>query len=146
MQEPVNLAGLGASLAINAHQMPKILEISIRVGDDYDPLCGLSRELRFIAGNNILEDLRLDVVIPNSYSYPNDTEDWSDFDSVLTESGSFPRLYRVWLDILWHSGRDLIEQDAMLETLTEDKFPRLVESKEIQFNFRAEIQYENDSE
>ena len=146
MYEPVDLAGLGASLAINTHRTLETLEINIRVGDDYDPLCGLNSELRFIAGNNILEGLGLDVAIPNSYSYPDDTEDWSVFDSVLTESGAFPRLHRVWLGISWHSGRDLIEQDAMLEILTEDKFPRLVESKEIQFNFRAEIQYDNDSE
>ena len=144
MQEPVNLAGLGASLAINAHRMLKLLELGIRVGDDYDPLCGLSRELRFIAGNNILEHLALDVVIPNNYSYPNDPEDWSVFDSVLTESGAFPMLHRVSVDISWHSGRDLIEQDAMLEILKEDKFPRLVESKEVQFNFCAEVQYDND--
>ena len=139
MQEPVKLTGLGASLAINAHRMPKRLEISIRVGDDYGPLCGLSRELRFIAGNNILENLGLIVVISNSYPYPTEPEDWSDFDSVLTESGAFPMLHQVSIGIWWRPGRDLIEQEAMLEIFKEDKFPGLVESKAVEFDLFVEI-------
>ena len=64
MDWPVELAGLGASLAINAYRTLKLLALSITVvGDNYDPLCGLSRELRFIAENNILEELELDVVV-----------------------------------------------------------------------------------
>jgi hypothetical protein len=108
---PVGLAGLGASLAINAYRTLKSLELSItvRVGDDYDPLCGLSRELRFIAGNNILEELELDVVVQADASCRTDSEDWSAFDSVLTESGAFPMLHRVFgrnlVVFIWHGRR-----------------------------------------
>ena len=45
----VELAGLGASLAINNYRTLVLLELSITVGGNvYDPLRGLSFELRFI--------------------------------------------------------------------------------------------------
>ena len=31
--------------------------------DDHDPLCGLNRELKFLAGKNILEELELNVTV-----------------------------------------------------------------------------------
>jgi len=140
---PVGLAALGASLAINAYRTLKLLALSITVvGDNYDPLCGLGRELRFIAGNNILEELELDVVVQADASCRTESEDWSAFDSVLTESGVFPMLHRVSVEIWWYSdGRDVDDEDAILESFKEEKFPRLVESKAVEFNFSAEIHY-----
>ena len=62
--KPVWLAGLGASLAINSYRTLKFLNLSIIVeGDDCNPLCGLSSELRFITGNNILDELKLFVMV-----------------------------------------------------------------------------------
>ena len=141
MDWPVQLAGLGASLAINAYRTLKFLELSITiVGDNYDPLCGLSRELRFIAGINILEELQLEVMVPNNFSYLNGSEDCSVFDSVLTESGAFPMLHRVSVEIWWFSkNREPSEQDTLVKSLKEDNFPRLAESKAVEFNFFVEI-------
>jgi len=134
--QAVGLEGLGASLAINAYRTLKSLILRITVvGDDHDPLCGLSRELRFIAGNNILEKLELVVAVQEDPSYRTESVDWSAFDSVLTESGAFPMLHRVSVKVWWYSAwRDLSEQDAVLESLTKAKFPRLVESKAMEFN------------
>ena len=144
MDWPVDLGGLGASLAINAHQTLKILALNINVvGDNYDPLCGLSRELRFIAENNVLEMLELDVVVQADTPCRTESEDWPAFDSVLTESGAFPRLGRVSVVIWWYSnGRvgDDLDED-LLGSLKEDKFPRLVESKTVEFKFSADIHY-----
>ena len=140
MVQPLELAGLGASLAINAYRTLKILEIGVTVvGDDHDPLCGLNRELRFIAGNNILEDLRLDVTLQQDVLCRAETEDWSAFDSMLTESGAFPMLRLVSVRIWWYSVfRNLSGQ---VESLKEDKFPQLVESKAVDFDFLSEIHY-----
>ena len=143
----MGLAGLGASLAVNAYRTLKLLDFSITVvGDHYDPLCGLNHELGFIAGNNIVEGLKLDVVVQDDASCRTESDDWSAFDSVLTKSGAFPMLRRVSVGILWYSVFDEDEesgwQDHVLESLKEDKFPRLVESKAVEFKFRAEIRYE----
>jgi hypothetical protein len=142
--QSLGFAGLGASLSINAYRTLKFLALGVNVaGNDYDPLCGLngsSRELRFIAGNNILEELALYVLVEDDASGRTESEDWSAFDSVLTESGAFPMLHRVSVVIWWCSAsRNLSEQVSLLESLKEDKFPRLAESKAVEFKFCAEI-------
>ena len=130
---PVKLAELGASLAINAYQTLKLLALKT---DFYfeshsDPLY-LSLELRFIPGNNIFEELELGVEVLGDASWLTEFEDWSAFDSVLTESGAFRMLHRVSVQILWHPiYRDLGKQEAILKSLKEDKFPRLLESKAV---------------
>jgi hypothetical protein len=138
--EPLQLAGLGASLALYTHRTLKFLELFITVvGDDHDPLCGLNRELRFIAGNNVLEELELYVVVQQDVPCRTESEDWSAFDSVMTESGAFPMLHRVLVEIWWYSAcRDVSERKAVFESLKEDKFPRLVKSKAVKFKFCAE--------
>ena len=145
MFQPLVLAGLGASLAINAYRTLKLLEFCVTVlGDDYNLLCGLNRELGFIAGNNILEVLGLYLVIEDDASCQNDSEDWSALDSVLTESGAFPMLHRVSVEIYWCSeseSTDISEQEKMSKILQEDKFPRLVKSKGVKFDFSAHFQY-----
>ena len=96
MVSPVILAGLGTSLAINLCRTLKSLVLDITfIGHDYDPLCGLSRELRFITANHILEELKLCVWVEDVTSFQAASEDWSAFDSVLAESGAFPMLHRV---------------------------------------------------
>jgi len=139
VDQPLELAGLGASLAINAYRTLKLLELFITVvGDDYIPLCGLNRGLRVIAGNNILEWLELNLVVESEEFRPTDFGDWPTFDSLLTESGAFPMLHRVSVGILWHSTfRDLREP---MKSLRAFKFPRLVESKAVEFIFRPEFQ------
>lgn len=61
-----------------------------------------------------------------------ESEDWDNFDSVMTESGSFPMLRRVSVEIWWRevSRRDLEDQE---DILTKDIFPRLVERNAVQF-------------
>ncbi|KIM37828.1 hypothetical protein M413DRAFT_30735 [Hebeloma cylindrosporum] len=102
MSWPVVLTGLGPSLAINAYRTLKFLELSIvRARDDYDPLCGLSHELTFISGINVLEKIVLDVVVQPETFCRTDSDDWSALDLVLTESGAFPMLHRVSVEIWW---------------------------------------------
>ena len=132
----MDLAGLGASLAINTYRTLKILELGLTVvGDDYDPLCGFDRELRFIAGNNILEELKLYLVVRDDATCRTESEDWSSFDSVLTESDAFPTLNRVLVDIYWCLSSRNPSERAVFESLKEDKFPRLLESKAVEFSF-----------
>ena len=140
--QPLQFAGMGASLAINTYLTLKCLDIYITVvGDDYDPLCGLNRELKFISGNNILEELKLYLVVQDDAPCRTESKDWSAFDSVLTESGAFPMLHRVLFEIWWYTaGRDISEQDAVLESLKEDKFPLLMKSKAVEFKFCAKIE------
>ena len=137
MVQPLELAGLGASLAINAYRTLKLLQVRFVVGDDYNPLCGLNRELKVIAGNNILEKLELDMVVNTDVSCRTDSEVWHTFDSVLTKSGAFPALRRVSVKFWWYT-TDVLDQDRV-ESVKEDKFPRLVESKTVEFTFRAEL-------
>ena len=144
MYKYVGLAGLGASLAINAYRTLKILRLSFPVGrDSYEPLCGVSRELRFIAGKNVLEMLELFVMVEDNASYKVISEEPSAFDSVLTESGAFPKLHRVSVEILWSLGCTwcLGDLNLLMGSLKENKFPRLVESKAVGFNFSSNVEY-----
>jgi hypothetical protein len=95
-----------------------------------------------IAGNNVLEELKMDLVVQLDSSCQTESEDWSAFDSALTESGAFPMLHRLSVKIRWHSLlRNLFGPGAVaavLESLKEDKFPRLVESEAVVFKFSTE--------
>ena len=141
MLQPLDLAGLGASLAINAYRTIKSLEFGVTVlEDDYDLLCGFNRELKFIAGNNILEKLRLYLEIEDETAFKTESEDWSTLDSVLTESRAFPMLHQVSVEISWWSeSMDISEREAMLESLKKDKFSRLMKSKAVKFDFSAKF-------
>ena len=143
MYKYVGLAGLGASLAINAYRTLKLLRLSIVVGgDSYEPLCGLSRELRFIAGKNILERLELFMMVEDDASFQIMSEEPSAFDSVLTESHAFPMLHRVEVAIWWYSeSMDLNGMSPVMENLKKNKFSRLVESKAVEFNFNTRNAY-----
>ena len=128
------LARLGESLAINSYRTLKFLNLII-TAEGHNPLCGLSRELRFITGNNILEELKLFVMV---IDHETGTEDWSALDSVLTDFGAFPILHRVSVDILWFRSMKLARDgmNLFIESFKKDNFPRLVESKAVKFNFR----------
>ena len=133
MVRPLGLAGLGATFAINAYRTLKILNLSFPfIGDNGDPLCGLSRELRFITGKNIIEKLELYVIAGFDESFQTESENWFEFDSVLTESGAFPMLHRVSVEIWWYPA---VDPNPDMESLKEEKCPRLVESKAVEFNF-----------
>ena len=130
------LAGLGESLAINSYRTLKFLNLDIIFTvEECDPLCGLSRELGFITGDNILEELKLYLVFKNNVT---ELEDWSAFDSMLTDSGAFPILHRVSVEISswlvpW---MDWDGMNLYIESFKKNKFPRLVESKAVEFNIR----------
>ncbi|KIM37826.1 hypothetical protein M413DRAFT_256753 [Hebeloma cylindrosporum] len=137
--KPVELTGLGASLAMNAYQTLKSLELRITiVGDDYDPLCGLSPELRFLARTNVLEKLELQLMVRGGVSCKTQSKDWSTFDSLLTQSGGFPMLHRVSVHILWRAQCEIVDDESRWENLQADKFPRLMESKAVEFDLSAE--------
>ena len=133
MPQRLELAGLGSSLAFNAYRTLKSLLFSLNIErDDRDLLCGIEHELRFLAGNNIIEILELDMVFLDEPSFQIDSEDWSALDSLLTESGGFPMLHRVSIELWWYSGST--------ECLNRDKFPRLVESKAVTLEFDFKCQ------
>ena len=135
MVQPLKLAGLGANLAKYSYRTLKFLELYVTVvGDDHDPLCGLNGELRHIAGNNVLEELEPNVVVQQDVPCRTESDDWSAFDSVLTEPGAFPMLHRVLVEFWWNSARrDQSAVGTLFESLKEDRFPRLVESKVVKF-------------
>ena len=142
MLQPLGLAGLGTSLAINAHRTLKLLEFGVTVLEDDYLLCGFDHELKFIAGNNILEALRLYLEIEDETSFQTESEleDWSSLDSVLTESGAFPMLRRVSIEISWWSeSMEISEREAILERLKEDKLPQLMKSKVVKFDLTAQF-------
>ena len=137
----VGLAGLGESLAINAYRTLESLKLNIPIRrDSYEPLCGLSCELRFIARKNILESLELFMMVEDDASFQILAEEPSAFDSMLSESGAFPVLHRVSVAISWYSeSMDLGGMKVAMESLRKDKFPRLIESKAVKFNFDSNL-------
>ena len=75
-----------------------------------------------------------------SSSYLTHFELWSAFDSMLTNSVAFPVLRRVSVELRWFSKYPNLsgsEHDAILKSLKENKFPRLVKSKAVEFIFSA---------
>ena len=144
--QPLGLAGLGASLTVNAYRTLKTLEFGVTVlGDEYGLLCGFNRELRFIAGNNILEVFILYLDIMDEPLFQTESEDWFALDSVLTESGAFPMLHRVSVEISWWSEDIKIsERKAFLESLKEDKLSRLMKSKAVKLDFSADFDDDDD--
>ncbi|KDR76686.1 hypothetical protein GALMADRAFT_139584 [Galerina marginata CBS 339.88] len=131
---PLDLAGLGTSLMVNAYRTLRSVALGIVVrGNDSERLCGLSGELRSLSGNNILQEFELNVVIAPGRT---ETEEWAAIDWLLTESGAFPMLHRVSIEIRWSSdGREVPAIDDILGSLTKERFPRLVESTVVEFNF-----------
>ncbi|KIM37827.1 hypothetical protein M413DRAFT_30734 [Hebeloma cylindrosporum] len=128
---PVQLTGLGASLASNAYRSLKYMNLRIfayskeEEEDSFYPLCGLNRELRSLAGNNVLEELELDVFAQSKPYQRDPSEDWSAFDSVLTESGMFPLLHQVSVEISWSTERFGSHEQHLIGC----EFPRLMESR-----------------
>ena len=71
-----------------------------------------------------------------------DSDDWSDLDVVLTYPGAFPMLRQVAVNLFWYSyERDEEEVEHLLNKLTEDRFPRLLERSAVQFKFREQHEY-----
>ena len=73
--------GVGRS---NVYRTLKSVIVGVTdLGDDHDPLCGLNRELKFLAGNNILEELELNVAVQvqEDASCRTDFVEWPTFDS-----------------------------------------------------------------
>jgi hypothetical protein len=84
--------------------------------------------------------LELYLTVDQDASCETESEDWPAFDSVLTESGAFPKLHRVSVEIYWFSEpMDISEQEAVSDIL-KDKFPRLVESQAVKFKFCANFE------
>lgn len=108
---------------------------------EYDPpLSDLVPELGRIAGNNILEEVHLTAIIMKDPSYQGPAkDDWSQFDSLLTRPGSFPRLRLVTVQILWCTFLDSVDEmdEGMFDSVTEKTFTKLVDSPNVEFRFSA---------
>ncbi|KJA19688.1 hypothetical protein HYPSUDRAFT_167981 [Hypholoma sublateritium FD-334 SS-4] len=137
---PLLLTELGSSLAENAYRTLKSFELYLNVaGRHHAPLCGLPHELRQISGNNVLEELDVTVQVDTDEPCRTESDDWSDLDALLTVQGAFPMLRLVIVELVWHSRRRNKEQTKeLLHKLTQDRFPRLLKSSTIQFEFYEE--------
>ena len=107
-----------------------------------NPLCGLPLELLQLSGNNVLERLKVIVTVGADEPCRTDSDDWSNLDAVLTDQGAFPKLREVAVDLVWTScDRNEEEVNELLDNLTRDHFPRLLESSAIRFQFDEEHYY-----
>ena len=95
--------------------------------------------LRRLSENNVLEKLKVIVLVETDEPCRTDSDDWPDFDAVLTAQGAFPMLRKVSVDLIWTSfDRSEQEVEELLGNLTQDHFPRLLESPTIWFQFNEE--------
>ncbi|KJA14244.1 hypothetical protein HYPSUDRAFT_72683 [Hypholoma sublateritium FD-334 SS-4] len=142
-EDPLQLAGLGSSLATNAYQTLKSVILYLNVDrEHFDPLCGLTLALRQLSGHNVLEELDVSVLVETDEPCRTDSDDWSDLDTVLTDQSAFRMLRRVTVKLLWYSyQRDEVQVADLLHKLTADRFPRLLESSAVQFVFNEEHTY-----
>ncbi|KJA16814.1 hypothetical protein HYPSUDRAFT_206721 [Hypholoma sublateritium FD-334 SS-4] len=137
---PLLLAGLGSSLAAKAYRTLKSVKLHLAVGQaHYSPLCGLTLELRQLSGNNVLEELDISVLVGADEPCRTEADDWSDLDALLTVQGAFPMLHRVTVKLSWFSDAREEEQiQALFHRLTQDRFPQLLKSSAVQFEFYEE--------
>lgn len=111
-------------------------------GDHYDPLCGLNEELKMIARNAVLEEIKLFVRVQTDRSCRSNSRDWSDLDTLLAEPENFSLLRRVACSIRWHSfSRSEEKVQEVMDSLTEKDFPRLSENRAIEFVFSVDHEY-----
>lgn len=109
--------------------------------EHYDPLCGLTLELRQLSGRNVLEELEVSVIVEQDEPCRTDSSDWSNLDTVLTGQGAFPMLHLVTVNLVWQSyHRSEAEVGEILHRLTQHQFPRLLENLAVQFKFDEMIE------
>lgn len=132
----ISCVGLGASLSAWNVGALKELNLSLEVIPDYDPLYDLVRELGMIAGMNIIKEVCLEVNFYTNMRPRGSTSIWSALDTLLTRPGSFPMLNVVTVKILWDRAYWNPEPEtSFLGPLTEETFPRLLDSKVMEFAF-----------
>jgi hypothetical protein len=131
----LTFVGFGDMIAPHIRAL-KIAILSISVSKSrHDPLGGLPGELAKMAGENVLECLRINVDV-RGRNATSETE-WGMLDTLLTSSG-WPALKAVFLKLrLFNHDRYqdgfLIESFRQLKTA---QFPRLSASKSVDFKFR----------
>ena len=120
-----SLKGLFAMLKPS---LPTLVTIVIKYcidDDENGPLGGLCHELEKMAGQNMVETIELVIWVPLSC----DCTRWGELDDVLMGSpGGWPALRKVSLSF---QGGD----DSVNEALRELPMTKLVESKQVQFDF-----------
>lgn len=104
--------------------------------EDLDPLCGLVHELDTLPSVNVIEEIDICVSFDLNRLSPVIMEAFDAFDTLLTKSGSFPKLSLVTVNIVWscrsHAKWKVIQSGVMAE-----HFPRLVKNDMTQFKFSA---------
>ena len=104
-------------------------------GETYDgPLAGLCHELEKMAGQNVVETIKLQVWVRSGFY---DCTRWGELDNVLMGSPeSWPALKSVtlMLNLNTKTSGDDSDSDRALRELSMTK---LVESKRVQFDFRV---------
>ncbi|KJA13792.1 hypothetical protein HYPSUDRAFT_49604 [Hypholoma sublateritium FD-334 SS-4] len=137
------LVGIGSSLTANPQ--PRLRSVTLDLGEfdeenDEMILDELNSDLRQLSEKNILEVLKLQMTIKvyqDSEPIKYFTEWAADFDEILTDFGAFPALREVIVDLTWFT-RDTAElcyDSRSADELTKAQFPRLLESRVIDFRY-----------
>ena len=115
--------------------LPTLVDIYIDYyidGEIYDgPLAGLCHELEKMAGQNVVETIKLEILVGPDF----DCTRWGELDDVLMGSPEgWPALKKV--SISFHVSL-VSEDDDSDKAIRELPMTKLVESKQVQFNFEV---------
>jgi hypothetical protein len=133
----LTFVGFGDMIAPHIRAL-KIISLSISVFNNrVDPLGGLPGELATMAGENVLE--RLKIIVNFRGRNDKSEAEWGMLDAVLTSSG-WPALKAVFLTIrlFKRNGSDVLV--GSFRQLKKTQFPRLSASKSVDFRFRLTCQ------
>ena len=123
--------------------LPTLVDIYItcRIENDdetYDgPLAGLCHELEKMVGQNVVETIELVIWVQPGY----DCTRWGELDDILMgSSGGWPALRKVYLSFfVIRSSRAKKKRDDLDKALQELPMIKLVESKQVEFNFEVMV-------
>ena len=127
--------------------LPTLVDICIecddQIGDDdgdglsYALLGGLYHELEKMAGQNVVETIKLTIWV----SPGNDCTRWGELDDILMGSPEgWPALKKVSLTVNvegTYTGTYMDSPDKVVEELQEISMIKLMESKRVQFDFQV---------
>ena len=141
-----SLAGLHEVLSPGASTL-KVLDLKVHIDVSYEnflyePLEGICEELEALAGNNVLEALSFEIVVPVRVDI-DETENYigsliQEMEKVLVKPGwSTLRQVSFKLPILGFSARNSVELSKMLQSLPDKYLSHLPKLESVVFNFSS---------
>ena len=133
---------MSLSLAANPELKIKYLALSLgKFDEECGNLDGWCKEFLKLSKKNVLEVLEMKLTIRADIYGPEASEycmPWAnDMDEILADSGAFPALREVSIDITWYIRDVALGYIAFISgELTRVHFPRLSKSREIRFSLR----------